>query len=141
MRINATLIAGAVGFALAAGAQVSSQAEGPTKSWGTKTTTYWSSDSTGQYEPGKFVDQPTMQPSAMPPSAAQPATQRRMYYQAPAKRVRATTRLRQQQPNMKTGQPPAEGTQPPANVKPGAPPSTGEPAQGQQPPNQGTTPK
>jgi hypothetical protein len=57
-----------------------------------------------------------------------------MYYQAPAKRVRATTRLRQQQPNMKTGQPPA-------NVKPGAPPSTGEPAQGQPPPNQGTTPK
>ena len=139
MRINPTLIAGTVGFALAAGAPVWSQAEGPTKSWGTSTTTYWSSDGTGQYEPGKFVDQPAVQPGAMPPGAAQPATQQRMYYQAPAKRVRASTRLRQQQSNMKTGQPPAQGTQPPANM--GAPPSTGEPAQGQQPPNQGTTPK
>jgi hypothetical protein len=141
-----TLLAGLAGLALVAGAPFSSQAQS-SKSWGPKHTTYWSTEATGEHEPGKF-----MQTQAMTPPAVQPAAQpgQRMYYQPQGKRVRAQqrvrqpqTRLRQQQPQMKPGEPtqgtpPAERTdQPPADAKPSAPPSQGQ--QPMTPP--GATPK
>jgi hypothetical protein len=139
MRMYSTLLAGALGLALAAGASTA-QAQSST-SWGPKHTTFWSSDSTGKYEPGQFMGQST-QPMAQPAGTQlmqdQPR-QKRMFYQAPGKR--AQMRVRQQQPGMKPGKPgdpaaapPAErGAQPPSDVKPSAPPSGQQPRQGEQP--------
>ncbi len=138
MRKFCIVLSAAASLALVAGVPAA-QAQ---QSWGPKHTTYWSSDSTGKHEPGKF-----MQPSVTT-IAVQPAAQRRMFYQGPGKRVKAVKvqkrqamRLRQQQPAqpgkppMDPGaQPPAErSAQPPADAKPSAPPT-----QGRQPPAQGT---
>lgn len=140
-----TLVAG--GFALAAGLPFASLAQqGAAKSWGPSHTTYWSTEATGNIEPGKSFDIPMV--------ATQPAAQagpQRLYYRPPAKRTRATTpgarpgaqmRPRQQQqkpakpaqpPTDQGAQPPAErGQQPPADAKPGAPPS-GQQPEGEQP--------
>ncbi len=141
MRMYSTLIAGALGLALAAGA-TTAQAQ---SSWGPSHTTYWNSDSTGKFEPGQFMQQstqPTAQPAGTQLLQDQPR-QKRMFYQAPNKR--AQMRLRQQQPGtkpMKPGDPaaapPAErGAQPPGDVKPSAPPTQGEPPKQSEPPAQG----
>jgi hypothetical protein len=154
MRMFSTLLAGIAGLALVAGAPFSSQAqEGSSKSWGPKHTTFWSSDSTGSHDPGKFMQQPSMGPSAIQPTAD--PGQQQMNYQPTGKRVTSQmrvrqpqTRLRQQQPAkppMKQGTqpPPTERSdQPPSDAKPSAPPSQGEPpARGQQPTTPGAQPK
>ena len=137
MRMYSTLLAGALGLALVAGA-TTAQAQ---SSWGPSHTTYWSSDSTGKYEPGQFMT-PSTQPMAQPAGTQlmqdQPR-QKRMFYQAPGKR--AQMRVRQQQPAMKPGDPaaapPAErGAHPPSDVKPSAPPTQGEPPAKQPPAGQ-----
>jgi hypothetical protein len=144
MRMYSTLLAGALGLALAAGASTV-QAQSST-SWGPKHTTFWSSDSTGKYQEGQFM-QPS-QPMAQPVATQlqdQPR-QKRMFYQAPGKR--AQMRLRQQQPGTKPAKPgdpaaapPTErGAQPPGDVKPSAPPSGEQPTQGQ-PPTRGQPPQ
>ena len=135
MRIY-VLLAGAMGLALAGTAAAQAQE----KSWGSKTTTYWSSDSTGKYEPGQFMtpSTPQAQPTAMQQDMRAPArTTQRMFYQAPGKGkvVRAKMRPRQQQPGMTPG----TGAQPP-DVKPSAPPARGQQPMGDQP-TQGQPPQ
>ncbi len=132
MRIFSTLLAGAVGLALAAGAPVSSQAQ-EGKSWGPKHTTYWSTPATGTHEPGKFMDQQQMTQPAGTQQPMQFAPQQRRA-KAPMRVKQPQARVRQQQPTQRPGQPPAE-------AKPSAPPSGQEPAQGQQPMQKPGAPK
>ena len=131
MHKSSFLLAGLAGLALAAGVPAA-QAQNAT-SWGTKSTSYWSSDATGKYQPGQFVQAPAE--SATMPAATQAAP---MMDQPKVKRARAQLRPRQQQPAMKPGMKAQPGEQPPADAKPAAPPTEG---QGQPPAKQGTQPK
>lgn len=125
MRKMSFILAAATGLALAAGSAHAQQ------SWGPKHTTYWNSDATGKFAPGQFMTPttPATVPAAAPPGPQMqaPARQQRMYYQPATKRVRAPMRVRQQQPGMRPGQPPAnaapsEGQPPQQNQQPGQAP-------------------
>jgi hypothetical protein len=119
MRKIPLVLAAAASLALATAAHAQ-------QSWGPKHTTYWSSEATGKFAPGQFMTStiPLMQPPADVRMQA-PVRQQRMYYQPANKRMRAPMRVRQQQP----GQPPAE-------AKPSAPPTDGQPRMQNQQPGQ-----
>jgi len=130
MHKSSFLVAGLAGLALAAGIPAA-QAQNAT-SWGTKNVTYWSSEATGKYEPGQFVQKP-METAAMP-AATQAAPE--VMARPKVKRVRAQLRPRQQHPGMKPAMKAQPGEQPPAEAKPSAPPTNGQP-----PASKGTQPK
>src|SRR5689334_17716319 len=115
MRNISLALTAAASLALAAGAAHAEQ------SWGTKNTTYWSSEATGTYEPGQFVTttMPTTQPPVTQVQMQTPARQQRMYYQPAHKRVRAPMRVRQQHPNMAPGQPGDQNQPPMRKEQPG----------------------
>ena len=137
MRMTSSIyLVGALGVALAAGASTAQAQD--SKSWGPNHTTYWSSTATGSHDPGKFMQQPTMDPAAIQPTTN--LGQQQMNYQPAGKRVSAQMRVRQPQtrprqqqpavkPPMKEGKtpPPTERSdQPPGDAKPSAPPSQGQ---------------